>query len=334
MVDRNFNVVGREQSEELPEPLKIVVVGRLPPPTGGVATSLASIRREVERVDGTDLHILPWHQLWKLFVLRPEVVHFNFSKPYKRLLATALAKAASAKVVHMVHGNNYNFRNLANYWTIRLSDGFILLNSDIYRRFSEYGASRIIQLSPIFASGERDAGELDAELEALLVSEKRKTIVVYANSKLILHGHDVYGYPFVAQLLTHLAERQCRVLFLDPSGAYATEELDNTGASRIIHFKRPVNFPALLRKVDLYIRPTSTDGNSVAVLEALAADVPVLASDSVPRPEGVMLYKYGDAVDFLEKIDLFISGSAVSASPNRRCHVSRASDYISFLRSL
>src|SRR5439155_21144651 len=47
---------------------------------------------------------------------------------------------------------------------------------------------------------------------------------------------------------------------------------------------------ALFARVELYVRPTRSDGDSVAMRESLAAGTPVVASDAAPRPEGCRLF--------------------------------------------
>jgi glycosyltransferase involved in cell wall biosynthesis len=55
----------------------------------------------------------------------------------------------------------------------------------------------------------------------------------------------------------------------------------------------------LMRRSDLFLRLTNTDGASVSLREALHFGCPIIATDVVPRPEGVMLVHYGD-VDGME----------------------------------
>ena len=58
---------------------------------------------------------------------------------------------------------------------------------------------------------------------------------------------------------------------------------------------------------DVYIRPTSTDGDSVSIRDALAEGVVVVASDVCERPEGVLVYQYGNYEDFIKKLKVAMS---------------------------
>lgn len=53
---------------------------------------------------------------------------------------------------------------------------------------------------------------------------------------------------------------------------------------------------------DIYLRPTTTDGDAIAVREALSLKVPVVASDVCPRPTGVVLFKNRDIKEFVHRV--------------------------------
>ncbi|HRU61231.1 MAG TPA: glycosyltransferase, partial [Bacteroidia bacterium] len=54
-----------------------------------------------------------------------------------------------------------------------------------------------------------------------------------------------------------------------------------------------IHLPSILPWVTVYVRPTRSDGDALAVREALAAGVPVIASDVAPRPTGVTIFPSG-----------------------------------------
>lgn len=58
----------------------------------------------------------------------------------------------------------------------------------------------------------------------------------------------------------------------------------------------------LWKASDVYIRPTNTDGDSIAVREALSLEVPVVASDASPRPDGVVLFSCRNLASFLSAV--------------------------------
>ena len=63
----------------------------------------------------------------------------------------------------------------------------------------------------------------------------------------------------------------------------------------------------MLKHCDLFVRPTSTDGDAVSIREALWLGVPTVASDAVARPAGVATFRSRDADDLARKIMQTIS---------------------------
>ena len=66
--------------------------------------------------------------------------------------------------------------------------------------------------------------------------------------------------------------------------------------------------PALVRS-SVFVRPTSTDGDSVSVREALAVGVPVVASDVCQRPKGCHIFQSRDAEQMAKTVlEVLIKG--------------------------
>ena len=75
----------------------------------------------------------------------------------------------------------------------------------------------------------------------------------------------------------------------------------------------PAEFQTLLRDVDVFVRPTRTDGDSVALREALALGKQVIASDAVPRPAGCVLHRNENVEDLASKINEAHCGTPAAA---------------------
>jgi glycogen(starch) synthase len=74
----------------------------------------------------------------------------------------------------------------------------------------------------------------------------------------------------------------------------------------------PEAFSALLSSCDLFIRPTTTDGDSIAVREAIYFGKGVIASNAVPRPDGCALFDTESAEDLAAQIAGFLAGHAAT----------------------
>ena len=53
---------------------------------------------------------------------------------------------------------------------------------------------------------------------------------------------------------------------------------------------------------NMFLRPSTTDGDSNALREALSFDLPCIASDVVLRPKGTIIYKAGNLESLIEEI--------------------------------
>lgn len=65
---------------------------------------------------------------------------------------------------------------------------------------------------------------------------------------------------------------------------------------------KPELFIEVLKHCDVFIRPTYFDGDSVALREAAYLQKQIVASDSVKRPSGCVLFKTGSPDDLAKKI--------------------------------
>jgi glycogen synthase len=65
--------------------------------------------------------------------------------------------------------------------------------------------------------------------------------------------------------------------------------------------------PAVVKMADVFVRATFSDGDSIAVREALALGVPVVASEVGFRPENVTLFRTGDHIHLSTKIKEVLS---------------------------
>ena len=122
-------------------------------------------------------------------------------------------------------------------------------------------------------------------------------------------GIDLYGFDFCIELVRELKSEYPKiglVLCIPEVGLpYYYEELQSKIAkygieNNIFFITEPLSAAhALWQLSDLYIRATTTDGDAVAIREALALDVKVVASDASPRPNSVTLFKNRDFSSFL-----------------------------------
>jgi hypothetical protein len=211
----------------------------------------------------------------------------------------------------------------------------VAVNRDVYLALqARYSSMPVCYLTPLFA---RSATMNDAKNSNGILGDAGKHVglraLVYANSRDFRNGIETYGLLFVGRLLPKLREIGFHVVFLDVRNEYTLNDLDPFHSGNITHITESVDFLSLCSEVQLYVRPTATDGNSVALIEAQTFGIPVVASDVAPRPPGVYLYPLNDDEAFLSVMsavrDAIRSGLIPKEFPGET--LSPLSDYENFL---
>lgn len=290
---------------------KVLIVGTVPPPVGGVTRSVENEIAALRSV-GVEVMLLGAGiaSVIKALLTRFDFAHVHATQHGKRLLGVLFGKIVARKTIFTVHGLLMNADSPIERMSLRLADGAVLLNDQIETNYKDlFIRYRVATapLTPIFAEAfaPSDSTERFFEKDA-----DRRYLLLYAYDKDFYNGRDVYGVDFVLENLSRLGDGY-RLVLLDPKRRYA-EEVAALDDSRVIYIDRPVDFTGLLRRVDVYIRPTAHDGNSVAIQEAVACNVQVLASDVVSRPAAVRTFRYGDFEDFVAKLSATEYGGRLS----------------------
>jgi glycosyltransferase involved in cell wall biosynthesis len=126
-----------------------------------------------------------------------------------------------------------------------------------------------------------------------------------------IQGKDLYGIDQCIHMLAALTPTHDRIGFILVLGQIG-DEMYGRQLCFLIHKMQLADnvyilsgqrelWP-LLKKVDLFVRPTLSDGASVSVQEALYFGTPTIASDVCLRPAGTILFSTGNVGDFVAKV--------------------------------
>ena len=302
----------------------VLIFGSLPPPIGGVRTSVLNLKKSLESVN-IDNQIFSIKNIF-LFK-RFDIGHINFTKKWKIVVAILLGKLLCKKVILTPHGETfYKKKRYIDRFILYSIDGLIALNDEVFERC--HSKENRIKLPPVFVEGFQDFDESKASI--LDKKDGEKYILLYAYGKVFEEGIEVYGCQFILNLIKKLPLNY-RLVFVDPKGEYASDiDIDLIDSEKIVYLNKYVDFKQLLLEVDVYIRPTNFDGNSIATLEALGLGVPVLASDVVDRNSNVTLYTTGSESDFLTKLDTVIKNENIDNNFKHKSIV----EYIDFCNKI
>lgn len=213
---------------------------------------------------------------------------------------------------------------------LQRADQWICVRQEIADGLAQRGVSGVpVCIKPAFlppAPEEADAARLPAAVrQALAADEAAARPIASAAAYYLGPGYgqeDLYG---VEHLVASLAVAESRlerpwslhVLVSNRPGdapqnaALQRVERMAAGLKRArttVHFGAPL--VPVLAASRAFVRPSRQDGDSVAVREAQALGVPVLASDLVPRPAGVRLFRLASPHDTASTLVDFLNAAA------------------------
>ena len=337
---------------------RVVVAGFYPPPYAGEPIHVKQLG-QLLRERGLEVEILnlnrhappsreyraatkPWTLAWLLLALpgRSSILHLHTNghswKSWLMILAAALGtrvrRRHSVLTIHsgLFPGYVSRLGRLGRHvtgWILRSFTAVIAVNPEIGRAMRSLGLpDGKLSVIPAFL-GVREAGAL-AGPDRALVEGRRPFLVAVAGGD----RDPEMGIPTVIKALPALIEAHpglCAVFVGWQVGRKTSAMIESArlGANAIclgeLSHERCLQF---LRHADVVVRSTFADGDAITVREALALGIPVVASDTAFRPEGVVLFRKGDSQDLADKVLQVLSGSA--STQNRTSSPLRPADAI------
>lgn len=146
------------------------------------------------------------------------------------------------------------------------------------------------------------------------IKAHKRIITFYGHSFMLHNGKDVYGFEPALELYADMLKYKTNegvgfiLCLAEDRNKTQIDTLHSKAAALGVDDKifwqigAIDNMQSLWAETDVYIRPTNTEGDSVAVREALDLGVRVVASNVCLRPEGVVCYEFGNGQDFLVKV--------------------------------
>lgn len=283
---------------------KILIVGSIPPPVGGVTIHLYRLLKALANSGLEhafyDYKKEPYLQGLKN-ILKHQYVHTNFGNKYARFLSTLLLTALGKKVVLTFH-SKFNFTNWLDRLSLALSFHAFVLNKYTYEHASRIVGTRSVQLISAFIPPTDGESELSAHIAGELASFTRdRKIIVCTNAYsyvLDKDGRDLYGIDFLLEIFSTTPENG--LIVSDPSGKLKERYASYTEIENILFISEIHPFIEVLKVSDVFVRATTTDGDSLSVKEALHLNKKTITSDAVDRVKGCLIYKTGDRESFMD----------------------------------
>jgi len=224
---------------------------------------------------------------------------------------------------------------------------WVAVNEAIQCQLIRRGAApaRVRVISPYIPPGPEamTGGELPAALRAFLAS-RSPVLSVYGCRYDMDRGVDLYGFDLAIEAVGRLRSEfpSVGLVLVVPNPLPAdyherlTARVDAMGCGPHVLFvtRGLEDASRLWAGSRLYLRPTTTDGDSLAVHEALDLGVPVIASDAAPRPPGCLLFRSRDLDSFVAGIRHGLAGGTAASAGRPGSGASALLPYTSLYREV
>lgn len=275
----------------------ILIIGTIPPPLGGVTIHVQRLLSGLNNQNDLKFDFLDYKRtsIFKIIskFVGYKVIHIHISNPFIRFIFSIIAKLLFCKVILTFHGNlgrHSDFKNWIDRMTIRIIDCPIILNEESLV-ISQNINKNSIKLSAFLPPQSIEI--LTEDYLNIVEDLKRNFGYVFAmncsNYTLDNNGNDVYQVENIINCFKDI--KNASIVISDPKDVYRPrfeEIIRKDNISNVKFLSKPHSFFALLNMVDCFLRYTTTDGDSLSIHEALYQNTPVIATNIVTRPQGVI----------------------------------------------
>ena len=279
---------------------KLLVVGKIPPPIGGASIHVERMIHHLERDDFDfifyDLYDFNFFSLVRL-IKKTDIVHCHSNNRIFLFITVLVAIVFRKKSVLTIHGNVGSRGIVMSFFekqAIKFVGCPIVLNQESFNKVSALNKNLKKLSSFIFPI---KSTPLVADLKLKLkdfITEGMVNCCINASGLFFdKNEQEIYGVLTLLEYFKHDTTKN--LIISDPSGMYAKHiEKENLKTDNVFIIDHPHDFYEILKISDCFIRPTTTDGDSLSIKEAITLNKIVIASDCVERPKGVLLYNAKD----------------------------------------
>jgi glycosyltransferase involved in cell wall biosynthesis len=320
--------------------MKIALLGVFPPPYGGISIHIKRLFLALRDMN-FDVQVFDWEWreeqtknpyikkinnkfLWILRqILSPEfdLFHFHTSSTHSKFLfVLAIASRFGLPVIITFHSLREEVKSgLPNkfiQWVLRSFNKIICVERHIYDKIILYEVPPSeVCVIPAYIPPNRtiDFGEVTHLREFF---HNHHPILTANAFKLTFHeGVDLYGVDLCVELTRQLVEKYPKLGFIFVLPQIGNENYFSELQRRISKASLERNFLFSLSEIeywpilvdcDIFLRPTSSDGFSISLKEALDLQVPSIASDVVNRPPGTVLFQSRNIGDLYKKVNFVL----------------------------
>jgi len=320
--------------------MRVLLVGPLPPPSGGISVHVMQTHRRLTAA-GADCEVLDPSKTRGKFALVARLARYashgweihlhtnghNTKSWLMALICGTIARANGVPAKLTLHSGmvpQYVAGSAAGRALARLAcslhQRIICVSPAIEEAIASLGVDRqSMEVRPAFTPPDTPAASLDQPLVDWMESHSPLLSTT-------LFFRPEYGFPLLVDAIARLRQIYpsigCVVMGSCEHGGDALERVREAAIEDNMLLLGDVeheNCLSVMAGCDLFVRPTLHDGDSISVREALALGVPVVASRTGKRPEGVYLFAPGDVEGLVAQALRALPAEMGAASERRVC---------------
>ena len=304
----------------------LCILGTMPPPIGGVSIHImrlvCALKKQqlpyefVEiRHNGKIQGLI--HAFYKNIKNDYSVIHYQLNNWIECWMIYVICAGKKKSFISTVHSFRPEIMGKCSLMFARACTNsemrLIAPSESIRTKLVKFGFREdkiIIQNTYLSPTEEELAEKIPEEISSFIDSaKKRGGYTILGNAyKLYLdkNNEDVYGLDICIEACKRIDNLY--LVFCMPT---YDEDYKNTClesikekylSDRVLLYSHQISLVPLFKKVDLFVRPTTTDSFGISVAEALECGTPALASDVCERAKGTVTFHKGDVDDFCGKI--------------------------------
>lgn len=313
---------------------RILIISPMPPLLGGVSVSSYRLFENL-KADGYDVNtynIRPkgkfnntslgiilrflWIPFYVIFHKKYDIIHCHVPGIYRKLYIS-IAKLIffkGAKLIFTLHGDVRPLLNKVAIFSMSKADRLICVQKGDSNLLPNHLRKNSFDIPAFIMPKKISEKSIPVEVLNFAKNKKHPLILFYGGVVVNEHYNDLYGINDAIDIYLALKEKHinAQMIMLISFKVNTCKEFVNKAKGRLrnddnVLFVENGGFDMLplFKYADLYIRPTKTDGDSLAVREALCLHCPVIASNKSVRPKGVVVYS--SANEFLELSKKYIT---------------------------
>ncbi len=273
---------------------KILIMGTMPSPIGGVSIHVERLLKHLDYIKYPYNFIdIKRDRYPKVFLLfwKSKWIHLHTSNVYVRFFYTFLGKILRKSVIITIHGNlgRFNrFKNCLDNLAIFFATIPIVVNKDSLQKAKKINKRSILVTAFIPPFPKENIKPEIQETSFKFRNFYKNIFCTNAyNVSFDKNGHEIYQITSLIKIFNEL--KQQLLIISDPSGEYKkyVTKINYEIGTNIFFIDEPHSFYEILKLSDVFLRITTTDGDSVSLREAIYLRKNVIATNVVDRPEGI-----------------------------------------------